>query len=408
MRFTLMLALDTVTIKTVLQTRSRISKILLGVCAVVVAIAAPLQVTNSAVYADQYDDQIRAIQNQVDQYQQSANALQREANTLQKMIGVLNAEKQSIQAQLELSQTKFNKLTADIAANEVKLANNKDALGKIVADLYVDDSISPLEMLASSKNVGEYMDKSEYRSAVSERLAETIDAIKTLKTQLENDQKAVKKVLAQQKAQRASLVAKEAEKQKLLKETKGKEAAYQKQIANSKAKMSAIAAEQQAALARLTDGGAYNSGSVGSFQFRNFSGNMPCGGGGYTLCGAQDSYADQWGLYNRECVSYTAWAAYNRFGKYVTNFSGRGNAQDWPYSAPDLMGASVNRSPAVGSVAILPATPGFAPIGHAMLVEAVLGGGWVRVSQYNFGGTGEYSTMDIKSSGVVFVHFDNR
>jgi surface antigen len=252
------------------------------------------------------------------------------------------------------------------------------------------------------------MDKNTYQSSVRDKLGSTIAAIKTLKEQLETDQKEVEKVLAEQKAQQATLAAKQAEQQSLLDQTKGDEAAYQQKVADGQAQMAAIAAQQRAALARITSGGLNNYGTVGSFQFRNYSGNSGCGGGGYSLCGVQDSYADQWGLLNRECVSYTAWAAYTRYGKYVTNFSGSGNAYQWPSSAVNLMGATINSTPAVGDVAILPATPGFSPIGHAMMVDSIEGGGWVGVSQYNFGGTGEYSTMDIASSGVVFVHFQNR
>lgn len=381
-------------------------RIALGVCAAIVAIAGPLQLTNSLVYAVDYNGQINALQNQINQYQEVAGGLRKQADSLQATVAALTAEKNAIQAQLDLSQAKFDQLTADIAANKIKLADNQNALGKIVADLYIDKGISPLEMLASSKNVGDFMDKNEYRSSVSSKLDSTITSVKTLKARLETDQKAVTKVLEDQKLQRESLAAKEAEQQRLLDETKGEEAAYQSQIANTRAQMAQVAAEQRAALARVTRGGNY--GSVGAFQFRNYSGNSPCGGGGYPLCGGQDTYADQWGLYNRECVSYTAWAAYTQYHKYVTNFSGAGNAYQWPSTTESMMGATVDHTPSVGAVAILPSTPGFAPIGHSMLVEAVLGGGWVSVSQYNFGGTGEYSTMEIASSGVVFVHFRDR
>ena len=375
-------------------------------CATLVAIAGPLQLTNNAVHADQYDDQINAIQSQVNQFQSQADSYHRKANSLQAAVNALTAEKNAIQAQLELSQAKFDKLTSDIAKNKVKLKNNQKALGDIIADLYVDGEISPLEMLASSKNVGEYMDKNTYQSSVRDKLNSTISEIKSLKEKLEHDQKEVKKVLDQQKAQRSALAAKEAQKQQLLNQTRGNEAAYKQKVAQGQAQMAAIAAEQQAALARATGGGAYNYGSVGSFQFRNYSGNMGCSGG-YSYCGPQDSYSDPWGLYNRECVSYAAWASVNRYGKFVTNFAGKGNAGDWPWSTQS-MGAYTDHNPTVGSVAILPPTAGFAPIGHAMVVESIQGGGWVHVSQYNFGGTGEYSTMDIQTSGVVFVKFKNR
>lgn len=381
-------------------------KIGLGVCAILAAIAGPLQMAQQ-VSADRYSDQLRALQAQVDQQQARANDLRKQGDTLQSALDTITAEKNGIQAQIDLNQAKYEKLTSDIEANKVKLANNQAALGGIIADLYVDDSITPLEMLASSDNVSEYMDKQEFRTAVTEKLNTTIAAVKDLKNQLESDQKAVEKVLEDQKAQTAALAAKEAQQQTLVNQTRGEEAVYQQQVASTKAQMADVAAQQRAALARLTSGGR-NSWSVGSFQVRNYSGNSACGGGGYPLCGAMDSYADQWGLYNRECVSYAAWAASGRYGKYVTNFSGAGNAGQWPATAQNLMGATVDRNPEVGSVAILPATPGLAPVGHAMVVEGILEGGWVRVSQYNFGGTGEYSTMDIQASGVVFVHFRDR
>ena len=379
----------------------------MGVCAVLVAIAAPLQLTSNSVHADSYDDQINAIQRKVDQYQAQADGFHKKADSLQAAVSAIVAEKNAIQQKLDLSQAKYDKLTHEIAVNKQKLADNKSALGEIVADMYVDGKVSPLEMLASSKNVGEYMDKNTYQASISDQLNSTINQINTLKTKLENDQKAVKNVLNEQKSQRAELAAKEKQKNDLLRQTKNSESAYKHKVAEGRARMEQIAAEQRAALQRVTGGGAFNYGSVGSFQFRNYSGNSGCGGGGYTLCGAQDSYSDQWGLLNRECVSYAAWAAYNRGGKYVGNFAGAGNAYQWP-STTQSMGATVNHTPSAGAVAILPPTSGFAPIGHAMYVEYVEGGGWVHVSQYNFGGTGEYSTMDIQASGVVFVHFHGR
>lgn len=384
--------------------RTITAKISIGVCAVLVAIAAPLQFS-SQVFADRYDAQINALQNQVSQFQAKAGELRQQANSLQATVDALTAEKNGIQAQLDLSQARYDKLNSDIEANKKKLNDNQNALGGIIADLYVDGKISPLEMLASSKNVSEYMDKHEYRSAVSDKLTQTIDAIQTLKAQLEKDQKEVEKVLEDQKSQRAALAAKQAEQQQLLDQTKGEEATYQQQIAASKAQMAQVAAQQRAALSAATNGGRNNAGSVGAFQFRNYSGNMGCSGG-YPYCGPQDSTVDQWGLYNRECVSFAAWAAYNRFGKNVMHFSGQGNAYQWP-STTTRMGATTDQTPEVGSVAILPPS-GFSPIGHAMVVESILGGGWVHVSQYNFGGTGEYSEMDIQASGVNFVHFRDR
>ena len=117
-------------------------------------------------------------------------------------------------------------MTADIAANEKSIATNQDVLGDTIASLYVDGKISTLEMLASSKNIGEYVDKQEYQSSVRDTLTKTINDIKKTKKQLEQQKAAVERNLEDQKAQREVLAQKEAEQASLVAQTRGEEAAY--------------------------------------------------------------------------------------------------------------------------------------------------------------------------------------
>ena len=382
------------------------TKSVLVASTVLMVMAAPLSVV-SKVYADQYDDQIRALQRQADLFQAQANELGKQADTLANKVQELNTQKAGVQAQLDVSQAQYDQLKAQIEQTEKDIAENKSALGSTIADLYVDDKISPLEMLASSKNIGDYVDKQTYRSSVRDALTDTIAKIKRLKVKLESDKKAVEEVLAKQTAQRNSLAALEAEQQRLLDQTRGEEAAYQQQAASSRAQLESVSAQQRSYYQRLLGSGGGDSGVVGSFQYANWSGNMGCGAGGYPYCGAQDSYADPWGLYNRECVSFVAWALSQRFNRYVGHFGGAGNAYEWPSTAPRNSGAVRVYDPQPGDAVILPQSGGFAPIGHAMIVESI-NGDWIHVSQYNFYGTGEYSTMDIKSSGVIFLRFPSK
>lgn len=384
---------------------SFIAKVLLVVAVVVMALAIPIQI-GSTVFANDYDEKIKALQQDINKYQAEADRLNTQATTLQSTLAQLANQKAAIQAQIDLSQAKYDQLVIDIANTEKKIADNQNALGETIADLYVDEKISPLEMLASSKNISEYLDKQEYRNSIRDELVKTITTVKDLKAELDIQKIDAEKVLDEQKIQRQSLIAKENENQAILTTTQGQEASYLQLVTSTTEQLKAVHAEQQAAFARLTNNGANNAGAVGAFQFRNFSGNQNCGGG-YPYCASQDSMTDPWGLYNRECVSWSAWRA-TQAGKRVGNFSGKGNAYEWPSSASGWMGATVNNTPAVNAVAILPRTPGFAPLGHSMNVEAILEDGWLRVSQYNFGGTGQYSTMDIQSSGVVFIHFPNK
>lgn len=255
-------------------------------------------------------------------------------------------------------------------------------------------------MLASSKSFSEYVDRQQYLDTIKDYVQEATKAVKLQQQKLEAQQASLEQALKNQKAQQASLAVNQQEQASLLSQTKGEEANYRNLAQQQAAQRDKIVAEQQAAARRLLSGGA-TSGAIGAFEFKNLSGLSGCGAGGYNLCGGNP--VDQWGLYKKQCVSYAAFIVQNRYGKAVSHFRGQGHAYQWPATVSSY--ATVNNSPAVGAVAIA-AKSGDLPYGHAMIVEQVYGNGWVKVSQYNFGYPGEmYSTMDVKASGVVFIHF---
>lgn len=390
-----------------------VTKSVLVAMAVLMVSAVPFGAVPKA-HADQYDDKINALQRQVNEYKAQAGALQSKIGTLQDAVNALQIEQNAIQAQIDLNQAKMEQLNQQIADTKQKIVDNKDALGSTLADMYVDNSISPLEMLASAKNIGDYVDKQSYRSSVSDNLQQTITKINDLKNQLDKDKTAVAAVLDQQTTQRNSLDANKQQQQTLLNQTRGEEAAYQSLISSAQQAM-ADASAQQAAYYQsiLNSSGGGSAGVVGSFQYTNWSGNLGACGGGYGYSTVQqrnycqfghDAIIDEWALYNRECVSYVAWALQYKFGKQVNSFRGQGNAYQWPNSAVAYSGAFRVSSPQPGDVVVLPQSGGFAPIGHVMIVESV-NGDWMHVSQYNFYGTGQYSEMDVKNSGVVLLRF---
>src|SRR6202012_3802329 len=91
----------------------------------------------------------------------------------------------------------------------------------------------------------------------------------------------------------------------------------------------------------------------------------------------QDSTLDNWGMYNRECVSYAAWKVYQTYGS-MPYWGGEGNANEWPGDARRA-GIPTGSTPEPRSVAI--SMRGY--YGHAMWVEKV-SGNMIYVSQYNY------------------------
>ncbi len=368
--------------------------------ALLLSLSVPIALVQQ-VAADRYDDQINSLRSQANQFQAQANQLRAQADTLQNRLNEITAQVQALQAQITANRLKFDQLQTGIKESEVKLSNAQNVLGEILANLYMDNGVTAVELLASSENIGDFVDRQEYRSSVRDQLGTLITEVKEVKAKLESDKKEVEKVLAELDRQNLQLVAAQNDQQVLVDQTRGEEAAYQTLVNNARNQMSSVAAQQRAYYASLGGGG--GSGVVGSFQYWGWSGNKGCSGG-YPYCMAQDTYVDPWNLYNRECVSYVAWALQSRFGRNVQAWHGDGNAYQWPSSAPRWSGAFRVSSPQPGDVVVLPASGGFAPIGHVMIVESV-DGDTMFVSQYNFYGTGQYSTMFVKNSGVVLLRF---
>lgn len=364
------------------------TKSVLVAAAVLLVSAAPFNAVPKA-HADRFDDKINALQQEINNYQDQAAALGAQANTLENQLADLAAQKATIEGQINLSQAKYDKLLNDIADTEKKIADNKDALGHTIADMYISDTITPLEMVASSKNIGDYVDKQAYQSSVSDQLQRTITEINNLKAQLESQKKDVEHVLADQKNQQSALAAKAAEQAQLLADTQGQESAYQSLSSQRNQQINDLRSQQAAAM-RV-------AGSIG---------NGSVGGGGYPGGWAnaeQDTVIDNWSLYNRECVSYTAWKVAST-GRFVPNFGGAGNANQWPATTASY-GIPNGSTPKAGAVAIWYV----GAYGHAMYVEAVNDDGSITVSDYNNnsdgGGWGKYHYYVRSSAGLTYIYF---
>lgn len=371
--------------------------------AVLVAVATPIQLSRVA-HADSYQDQINALQKQSQSYEDQANKLREEANTLQGVLNQLAAEKQAIQTQISLKQAESKKLQEDIAANKNKVKETQTALSGTLSDLYVDDSISPIEMLASSSNIGDFIDKQEQRTALSNSLTDKISEIKTLRQKLEEQQKDVEKVLAEQKLKESELASKEAAQQKLLAETNSSEQAYRDQMAQNQGQIKQLEAARQALLSRPA------SQAVGSYVTTGGSGGYPWAGVSYP-CWNSYTCADPWALFYRECTSYVAWRLSNQ-GYGVRSFGGAGHAYQWPSTTSGYTSQRVGANPQRGDAAVLPANVGGAAwTGHVMYVEEVYSDGSIRISEYNWAGNGSYSERKISPSeyrSMTFISFPKR
>lgn len=343
----------------------------------------------SHVFARDYEAEIKAKEQEASKYNSEASRLGEMADNLQSELDKINGQITAIQGQIADSQKKIDNLNAQIKRNEILIKQRRKAMGQVLADMHVDDQISPLEMLASSNSIGDYIDKQEQRSSLRTSLNGKIKEIKALQKKLEENKKLVENTLRDQEAQRNVLSSKQSEKAKLVADTKNDQNAYSALAQKRNSEVAKLREEQAAANRRALGNGV------------SIPGGIP-GGGGYPGVWANaplDAYVDPWGLYTRECVSYVAWKIHST-GRYVPHFGGAGNANQWPSTAA-RHGIPSGSTPKAGAAAVM----NIGYYGHVMYVESVNGDGTITVSDYNFAWDGLYRYYTRSASGLTYVYF---
>ena len=336
-------------------------------------------------HADQYDQQLRQLQAQNNNLATQSQSLANQAVTFETKIASLRNQISTLETQIQINETKRQQLVVQIAEKQAKLNEQKRILGENIRAMYMEGQISTFEILASSNDLGEFVDKEQYRNEVKDKIKASVDAINELKKQLDSKRAEVEKIIADQRAIQSQLDAQRAEQARMLALNQAERNNLTAQMQTNSSKMSSLRAQQAAANARLFGMGVRNVVDGSGYPYRNAP--WP------------NEIADPWGMYMRQCVSYTAWKV-AASGRHMPYWGGYGNANQWDDNARRA-GIPVDGSPRVGDVAV--SNNGY--YGHVMYVEAVYGDGTIYVSQYNAAWTGTYSEARISIGSLVFIHF---
>lgn len=346
--------------------------------------------------ADSYDAQIKALQTENQQNQNAVADLANQATSYQDAINQLQAQISTIQSVISANEARQADLQNQITDNQIELDKQRKVLGENIKMTYVDGQPTTIEMLASSKNLSDFVDKEEYRTAVQNKIQTTLKKIADLQNKLNAQKQEVETLLASQRSQQAQLDSARAQQASMLAYNQAQQAAYTSKMQQNSSKIADLRRQQAIENARLTSGN-------GSYVVAGDAGH-----GGYPAKWdspvAQDSVLDNWGMYNRECVSYTAWRVYAS-GRNMPYWGGYGNANQWDDNAR-AAGIPVDTNPRAGDVAI----KNSGTYGHAMYVEKVFADGSIYISQYNQDYQGHYSeayisAASVQSNNLQFIHF---
>jgi len=318
---------------------------------------------------------------------EKANNASAQADTLDGEIARLNEEIKMYEARIVANRAKADDLKKQIEENTKKLDLQKDALADMIITMYLEGETDELTLLASSSSLSDYAERQTRLDSTRDQISLSTQLVETLKNDLEAQKKEVDRVIADQEIQ-----------QQAIKETKRRE---EELVAAYKANAAAYAAESAAARkikeAEIAE----------AIRKNNSTGVVGDGTNTYPKrnnCPQDNLKYGFYGGYVCQCVSYTGWKVFERYGIRISAW---GNANQWHNTARKL-GYRVDHTPEAGSVAITTA----GPYGHAMWVEAVNPNGTINLSEYN----NSYSSashkagdfgyrIGVSTSGMWFIHF---
>lgn len=118
--------------------------------------------------ADRFDEQIKELREKNNASQQEVSRLQAVAESYEGEINRLQAEIDAVRKLIAENQAKRDDLQRQIDAAQTELDKQKALLGESIKAMYVQGEISTFEMLASSKDLSEFLDKQQYRSNIQQ------------------------------------------------------------------------------------------------------------------------------------------------------------------------------------------------------------------------------------------------
>ncbi len=318
---------------------------------------------------------------------EKANSASAQADTLDGEIERLNQEVRMYESRILANRAKAEDLRVQIEENTKKLDLQKEALADMLIDMYLEGDTDELTILASSNSISDYAEKRARQEATRDQISTSTQAVQNLKEELEAQKKEIDRVIADQEIQQKAIEDTKRREEELVRMYRANEAAYGAEAAEArKIKEAEIAAE----IRKYNNSGAIGNG-INTYPKQN-------------ACPADNLHYSFYGGYVCQCVSYTGWKVWERYG-YLP--SGWGNANTWDDSAR-AVGFRVDNNPEAGSVAV--SNSGY--YGHVMWVEGVNSNGTINVSEYN----NSYSSashregdfgyrIGVSTYGLVFIHF---
>lgn len=213
--------------------------------------------TQSALTSEErlkLEQELGEIEKQIQVYEKTLGATQAQKETLQNKVNILKNRRAKIELQIKANLVALGYVEKDLERAEdqleatlKKLADFRNYLAEALRLVAQTDTYSPVAKFLSAKSLFDFFLEINELQQIQANLGQSLDQYDALRRQLNqqtdnlnNQKENLANLLSIQKIQQQEVINAKAEQETILKDTKGRESAYQELIADSRRRANEI------------------------------------------------------------------------------------------------------------------------------------------------------------------------
>ena len=114
---------------------------------------------------------IKELTKKIDASVQSSRSLNKQSTSISSQLDAMKRERNYLNQQIANNDDEYSSVLRKIEQSKKSIKEYQDALGEVMVSSYLDGSISPIEMLASSESVAGYFDRLTLQESLSDQLS---------------------------------------------------------------------------------------------------------------------------------------------------------------------------------------------------------------------------------------------
>lgn len=193
--------------------------------------------------------------------EQKTDNLESELSTLNSELATLSDELDSASAAVKKLSEKIEKSKLDLAAARLNEENQYDAMSERIKFMYEGGNLSLLHILFSSESMGDFLNKAEYVTTISDYDRNMLKDFENIRINVENKQAELEQQQAELDALYETLNEKESALRSKISDTSGKLSDYKQQLARAKAAEEALKQAQDNETSGSIGGDSNSSGN---------------------------------------------------------------------------------------------------------------------------------------------------